>query len=52
VAQAGTADTLPIEERERRQSLWRYLLLAALLLLATETAVSNRLSRRRRLAES
>lgn len=47
----GTA-TLPIEERERRQALWWYLLVAALLLLAVETAVSNRLSRRRRLAES
>ncbi|MCI0433073.1 MAG: BatA domain-containing protein [Gemmatimonadetes bacterium] len=34
------------EDRERRQSLWWYLLLAAFLILATETALSNRLSRR------
>ncbi len=34
------------EDRERRQSLWWYLLIAAFLLLATETALSNRLSRR------
>ena len=34
------------EDRERRQSLWWYLLIAAFLLLAIETALSNRLSRR------
>jgi len=33
------------EEQERRQKLWWYLLLGALLVLAVETAVSNRLSR-------
>ena len=34
------------EEAEKRQSLWWYLLMAGLLLLATETVISNRLSRR------
>jgi hypothetical protein len=34
------------EDAERRQSLWWYLLLAGLLLLATETIISNRLSRK------
>lgn len=34
------------EEMERRQSLWWYLLVAGLLLLATETAIANRLSRK------
>lgn len=33
------------EDVERRQSLWRYLLMAALLLLVMETVVSNWLSR-------
>jgi hypothetical protein len=33
------------EEQERRQRLWWYLLLGALLVMAAETAVSNRLSR-------
>ena len=33
------------EDLERRQSLWWYLLVGGLLLLATETAISNRLSR-------
>jgi hypothetical protein len=36
------------EESERRQGLWWYLLLAGLLLLAAETAISNRLSRKER----
>jgi hypothetical protein len=36
------------EEAERRQSLWWYLLMAGLLLLAVETAISNRLSRKER----
>ncbi len=49
---SGLAGTIPVEERERKQALWWYLLVIALLLLAAETAVSNRLSRRRRLAES
>ncbi len=34
-------------EQERRQSLWRYLLVAGFLLLLAETGVSNWLSRRR-----
>jgi hypothetical protein len=46
-AVAASAAALRPEERERRQSLWWYLLIAVFLLLATETAFSNRLSRRR-----
>jgi aerotolerance regulator-like protein/VWA domain-containing protein len=38
---AGTA-----QEMERRQAIWWYLLFGALLLLAAETLLSNRLSRR------
>jgi hypothetical protein len=34
------------EETERRQSLWWYLLMTGLLLLAIETVISNRLSRK------
>jgi hypothetical protein len=34
------------EDRERNQRLWYYLLFGAFLLLAGETALSNRLSRR------
>ena len=34
------------EETERRQSLWWYLLMAGLLLLAIETVISNQLSRK------
>jgi hypothetical protein len=52
VAPAGTATastagttTLSVEEREQRQTLWWYVLVAALLLLATESLLSNRLSR-------
>ena len=37
--------TLTAEARERRQSVWWYLLVAALLALAAETVLSNRLSR-------
>jgi len=33
-------------EAERRQAIWWYLLLAGLLMLAAETVISNRLSRR------
>jgi hypothetical protein len=33
------------EDQERRQKLWWYLLLGALLVMAIETTVSNRLSR-------
>jgi hypothetical protein len=36
------------QEAERRQSVWWYLLVAGLLLLATEMAVANRLSRNER----
>jgi hypothetical protein len=38
--------TLTREDAEKRQGLWWYLLLAGLLLLAAETVVSNRLSRK------
>ena len=34
------------EDAERRQNLWWYLLLAGLGLLAIETMIANRLSRR------
>jgi Mg-chelatase subunit ChlD len=34
------------EETERRQSFWWYLLLLGVVLLATETAIANRLSRK------
>jgi hypothetical protein len=34
------------EEAERRQSLWWYLLLSGIVLLAAETVISNRLSRK------
>jgi aerotolerance regulator-like protein/VWA domain-containing protein len=36
---------LTTDEQESRQALWQYLLMAAFLLLATETVLSNRLSR-------
>jgi hypothetical protein len=39
------AQSLQREDQERRQSLWRWLLLAALALFITETAVSNWVSR-------
>ncbi|MEX0892573.1 MAG: hypothetical protein WEB88_10420, partial [Gemmatimonadota bacterium] len=39
------AGALTLAERERRQSLWWYLLVAAFALLAAETVLSNRLSR-------
>ena len=48
-AETGVAGLLPAEVREqdqeRRQSLWRLLMIGALILLLTETAVSNWLSR-------
>ena len=45
-AGAGTlAEELGPEDYERRQSVWWYLLVGAFLLLAAETALSNRLSR-------
>lgn len=37
--------TIRVEDLERRQSLWRYLLIGAFVLLALETVLSNRLSR-------
>ena len=40
------ATALRREDLERRQSLWRYLLLGAFALLAAETALSNWVSRR------
>lgn len=39
------ARELRLEDRERRQSLWRWLLAGAFLLLAAETVLSNRVSR-------
>ncbi len=39
------AQELRREDREKRQSLWRWLLGAAFVLLAAETVLSNRLSR-------
>ena len=46
-ANSSAADTVSLtaEARERRQSVWWYLLVAALLALAAETVLSNRLSR-------
>jgi hypothetical protein len=41
------AQELQREDRERRQSLWRWLLLAAFVLLAAETVWANRISRSR-----
>ena len=40
------ADGLSVEEQEGRQTIWWYLLAIAVVLLAVETRVSNRLSRR------
>ncbi len=42
---AGAPIRLAPEERERPQSLWWYLLVAAFVLLAAETVVGNQLSR-------
>ncbi len=39
---------LTTDEHESRQALWQYFLMAAFLLLATETVLSNRLSPRAR----
>ena len=49
-APTSTQPTLEItaEDAERRQALWWYLLVAGLLLLAAEMAVSNHLSRKER----
>jgi hypothetical protein len=48
-ALAGS-ETLTAAQREQRQSLWWYLLVTAFLLLAAETVLSNRLSRKRAVA--
>ncbi len=45
-AQPAVAPEMTREEAERRQGLWWYLLMTGLLLLAAETVISNRLSRR------
>ncbi len=44
-AVAPGAGEVPVGELERRQALWRYLVVAGLLLLVTETLVANRLPR-------
>jgi hypothetical protein len=46
-AEAGAAaEALSPEDSEKRQALWWYLLMAGMLLLAAETVISNRLSRK------
>ena len=45
---ASFAATLTPAERERRQGVWWYLLIAALLVLVAETTISNRLPSRAR----
>jgi hypothetical protein len=45
-AGAITADAPTRQDTERRQTIWWYLLAFAGVLLATETLMSNRLSRR------
>ncbi|MBI3262164.1 MAG: BatA domain-containing protein [Acidobacteria bacterium] len=45
VAAQKAAERLTPQEQERRQALWRHLLLIGLALLAVDTIVSNRLSR-------
>jgi len=45
-AGAVAADAPTREDTERRQTIWWYLLVLAGVLLATETLMSNRLSRR------
>jgi hypothetical protein len=44
-SEGRSAARLRLEDQERRQSLWRFLLVMAFVLLAVETFVSNRLSR-------
>lgn len=43
---SALAALLTPAERERRQGLWRYLLLLVLVVLVTESAISNRVTRR------
>ena len=45
-AEAAPARSFSPQDLERRQDVWWYLLVAAFLLFAAETVVSNRLSRR------
>lgn len=45
-AEGAAGAELEPEDRERRQGIWWYLLVAAFLLLALETIVSNYLSRK------
>jgi hypothetical protein len=45
--EGGRGARLRMEDQERRQSVWRLLLLAAFFILVVETLVSNRVSRRR-----
>jgi hypothetical protein len=44
-ARTAAAEPVTPQDLERRQSLWWYLLLGGILLLATETILSNRISR-------
>jgi hypothetical protein len=44
-ARTPAAEPVTPQDLERRQSLWWYLLLGGILLLATETILSNRISR-------
>ena len=44
--QAAAPQEMTREEAERRQSLWWYLLMVGLMLLAIETVISNQLSRK------
>jgi hypothetical protein len=45
---ARAEPALTTDEQETRQALWRYLLMAAFLLLAAETVLSNRMPARAR----
>ncbi|MGD2067950.1 MAG: BatA domain-containing protein [Gemmatimonadota bacterium] len=46
--EGAAAEGLRLEDRERRQSLWRFLLVGAFALLALETVLSNRVRGTRR----
>jgi hypothetical protein len=46
VSEPAESPEMTREEAERRQSLWWYLLMAGLVLLATEMVISNHLSRK------
>ena len=45
-AAAALPEPLSREDAEKRQALWWYLIFAGVLLLAAETVISNRLSRK------